>query len=103
MDDLKYYMVFASRFEQPPGVVHYGPAATRPRQLVWDAGAIGVFRAPSPELACQAAARKVGSVGSFFALEGTPFGVMMNPVDGVDELDSDFSPNPPRLPELTAK
>ncbi len=86
---MKFFMVFASRRELAPGQVHYGNADQRPRALTWEAGAMGVFRAERAELACQAAARKNGSAGTYFAIEGFPWGLEMNHVDGVEELGVD--------------
>lgn len=46
----------------------------------------GVFRCETAELACQAAAKKVGQIGTYFAIEGTPWGIDMMAVDDVLEL-----------------
>lgn len=52
-------------------------AAQRDRRedaLVWS-GPVGVFEADKAEHACQAAAKKVGWMGSYFAIDGYPWGV----------------------------
>lgn len=45
--------------------------------LVWDDTPVGVFPAESPDRACQAAAAASGRMGTFFAVEGRPWGVEM--------------------------
>lgn len=45
-----------------------------------------IFRADTAEQACQAAAKKMGSMGTYFAVEGTPWGVDLVDVEGVEEL-----------------
>lgn len=68
------------------------PQATGPRgeRLVPDNVTefqfVGIFRADHAEDACKAGARKLGSVGTYFAVEGTPWGVDMIEVEGVTEL-----------------
>lgn len=45
-----------------------------PPVLMWGAP-IGVFQADTAEAACKRAAKKVGYMGNFFAVEGSPWGV----------------------------
>lgn len=90
----KWFMVFSAGRRQQPGTAYAGPSHMAPVTLVWDSAPLGVFRAPSADLACQAAARKGGHAGTFFALEGLPWGLEMTPVDGVTELGEDFGNRP---------
>lgn len=50
-----------------------------------------IFRAACAEDACRAAAKKMGAVGTYFAVEGTPWGVEMLDVEGVEELGAEPS------------
>lgn len=86
---MKFFMVFGSRLEMTAGQVHYGRPEDRPRALTWDNGPLGVFQAETAELACQAAAKKNGTAGTYFAIEGYPWGLEMNQVAGVKELGAD--------------
>lgn len=82
--DLNWYMVFGAARGQQPGT--YVQGHDYPRVLNWGSGPIGVFHAPDAESACQAAARKSGVVGTFFAVEGFPWGVELTDVSDVTEL-----------------
>lgn len=48
-----------------------------------------IFRCDTAEQACQAAAKKIGGMGTYFAVEGTPWGVDLLDVEGVSELGDD--------------
>lgn len=84
--EMRWFMVYAAERRLQPGVVHQGPAETRPLSLVWENGAVGVFQATDATRACHAAARKHGRAGTYFAVEGTPWGLEMQPVEDVAEL-----------------
>lgn len=47
---------------------------------------VAIFRCDTAEQACQAAAKKSAMMGTYFAIEGTPWGVDMIEVEGVEEL-----------------
>lgn len=66
---MNWYIVFAS--EKRPANFVGG------KRLDWGQPPIGVYRAESPEEACQAAAQDHGSVSTMFAVEGTPWGLDM--------------------------
>ena len=69
--------------------------------LRWDNTPVGVFKAPDPESACKKAAHKAGSLGTYFAVEGYPWGVQMLEVDDVEELGgSELEQAKARLREL---
>lgn len=84
-------MVFGAHRGQRPGTAVRG--SVFPVELVWDSGALGVFGVedgPDAEgRACRAAARKHGAAGTFFAVEGVPWGVEMMEAPGVSELGAD--------------
>jgi hypothetical protein len=63
-----YYMVFGSTKRPLMGGGSY---------LDWHDNAIGVYSASEPEEACKAAAQDHGSFGTFFAIEGTVWGLEM--------------------------
>ena len=70
---MNYYMVFGSIKR---------PLTGGGSRLDWaidrqgyPAGPIGVYQADSPQEACQAAAADVAGMGTFFAVEGTPWGL----------------------------
>lgn len=52
-------------------------------ELVWSSKPIGAYKADSATDACKAAAADVGAVGTFFAVEGVPWGVSMMKIDNV--------------------
>ena len=54
--------------------------------LRWDNTPVGVFQADDAETACKAAAADCGQLGTFFAVEGYPWGVEMLAVEGVHKL-----------------
>lgn len=93
---MKWYLVFSADRRPIPGHTAYGPIESLPTGLVWASAPVGVFRAGSSQQACQAAAKKQGSIGTFFAVEGEPWGLEMQRVDGVDELGYGA-----QIPELT--
>lgn len=64
---MSFYLVFGS-IKRPIGFM--GEKA-----LDWGQPPIGVYNAPTPEVACQAAARDNGTMATYFAVEGTPWGV----------------------------
>lgn len=82
---MPFYIVFAAGRRPIPGAVVMGNAAV-PTGLVWDNQPVGVFRADDAELACRAAARKQGTVGTFFAVDGFAWGVELTDVEGAEEL-----------------
>lgn len=57
---------------------------------------VAVFHASSGEEACRAAAAKTKNLRTYFAVEGTPWGVDMLQVEGVVELGAE----PPQETEL---
>ena len=81
-----YYMVFA-------GQKHEG-------KLHWSAP-VGVFETDKAEEACQAAAKKVGWMGSYFAVEGFPWGIDLLETDATEfGADSNVNPLENRIREL---
>ena len=80
---MKHYIVFAAQPETYQDGYIEGPPRTyvenkRPTgRLLWQGQPVGVFRGESAEQACQAAARKAGVIGTFFAIEGFPWGVSL--------------------------
>lgn len=65
-----------------------------PRDPIRDAFVpVGVWGANSGDDACKAAAKKVGQVGTYFAVEGSPWGVDMLDVEGVHELGEEETPD----------
>jgi hypothetical protein len=52
----------------------------------WQEKPVGVFRAESAESACRLAAKKNGRMGTYFAVEGFPWGVEMFDADDASEL-----------------
>lgn len=49
------------------------------KRLDWGQPPIGVYEAATAGDACQAAASDAGSMATYFAVEGTPWGVDLNP------------------------
>lgn len=68
-NSMAFYIVFGS-VKRPVGFM--GDTA-----LDWGQPPIGVYSADSPEDACQTAARDHGQMATYFAVEGTPWGVDM--------------------------
>ena len=73
-----YFAVFAmTKHQDQPSFVGYQGGTPRfaqaPRALEWHI--VGVFETDSAEKACQAAAKKAERFGSFFAVEGFPWGI----------------------------
>lgn len=93
---MDHYMVFAADRRHLPGNASAGPPPAAQYGLVWDNYPVGVFKAPDAESACQAAARKEGRSGTFFAVAGVAWGLSLNPVDGVTELGDDLTQPPNR-------
>lgn len=62
---------------------------------------LGVFHAPTAEDACKAAAIKAGFAGTFFAVEGTPWGIDMYESE-VEEYGAPKDPAASRLDRLEA-
>lgn len=92
-----YYLVFSKRVEPPhpqaqvlsgPGGYPIGPGIgeVAARTII---SPISIFRADRAEDACQAAAKKVGSMGTYFAIEGTPWGVDLIDTEGTTELGAE--------------
>lgn len=79
-----YYAVLAmiKTEEQVGHPGRYAPEFTKEVHLDWRI--VGVFEAVSAEAACQAAAKKGGQVGSFFAVEGFPWGVELMDADAIE-------------------
>lgn len=112
-DQTDYYLVFAAKADtaQDPNPVEMAPRQYtyqhRPTgRLIWFGQPVGLFRAPTPEAACQSAARASGSMGTFFAVPGTPWGVSLLDAGGT-EVGLDFAAGPDpteqRIAELEAK
>lgn len=81
-----FYIVFAARSIQSQDPYHGAPQGVP--ELVWS-NPVGVFKADTATQACQAAAKKVGAFGNFFAVEGTPWGLDIYTDDGVQEFGKD--------------
>lgn len=64
---MNFYLVFGS-VKRPVGFM--GEKA-----LDWSNPPIGVYSADTPQDACQAAAKDNGQMATYFAVEGTPWGV----------------------------
>jgi len=62
-----FFMVFA-------GTKQSSSSDDSDKYIAWS-GPIAVFEADSAEEACQSCAKKVGWMGSYFAIEGFPWGV----------------------------
>ena len=92
-----YYIVFARTVNQPVGGYPGQPQGPVGAPSYNMTVVPTLFRAESPEKACQAAARKVGGMGTYFAVEGFPWGVDMMSVEGVSEVG-----DPAELPQLDA-
>lgn len=58
-------------------------------QLETGVTSIAAFHADSGEEACQAAAKKTKKLTTYFAVEGTPWGVDMLEVEGTRELGAE--------------
>lgn len=91
----QFYLVFCAQPEtvQDPQPVQTGYQAYEYQhkptgRLIWAHGPVGVFRADDAEEACKAASRKIGSMGTFFAVEGFPWGVSMVVADA-EELGTE--------------
>jgi hypothetical protein len=69
----------------PPGV------AVRDGQLKTFTSPLAVFHADTAEEACRAAAAATHRLTTYFAIEGTPWGVEMIKVDGVREIGASLS------------
>lgn len=79
----RHFLVYGSVRRPVFGGGHY---------LDWNEKPIGVFTGNQPEDACKAAAASVGTMGTFFAVEGTPWGIeLMN--TGAGELGRSLSAN----------
>jgi hypothetical protein len=76
---MNFYMVFAG--------------IKQDKLIQWSAQPVGVFRADSAEQACQAAAKKTGFMGNYFALQGTPWGIELFETDA-DEFGADTTIDP---------
>ena len=83
---MPYYIVFGANQQVPSGQAYGGPPTNAPHTLVWFNAPIGVFRTDTAERACMAAAKKSGAIGTFFAVDGTPWGVELMDVEGATEL-----------------
>jgi hypothetical protein len=59
-------------------------------ELKTAAGAVAAFHADTGEEACQAAARATKRLTTYFAVEGTPWGVEMIGVAGTSEIGADL-------------
>lgn len=71
---MKYYAVWSGVKDEDP----------RGRERIsW--GLAGIFKAENAESACQAAARKSQRMGTFFAIEGYPWGI-----DLMEQTASEF-------------
>lgn len=79
-----YFIVFGSQMLDRGGIC-------------WLANAVGVFECEDAESACQAAAKKAGSVTNFFAVPGTPWGVAMIDDNEVTEYGAGLSEEDKRL------
>jgi hypothetical protein len=93
---MHYWLVFAAQAvtTQDPNPVERGGRVWEYRhratgELAWAPSPIGMFHAESGDQACKAAARKIGSMGVFFAVSGTPWGVSMAD-SGAEEVGLDF-------------
>lgn len=101
---MAYYLVFAAQAVtvQDPNPVHVGGRAFEYQhratgELAWSGTPVGVFVAEDPESACRSAAQKSGTMGTFFAIEGFPWGVSLMSQGGAHELGMQ---EPPRRPEI---
>lgn len=54
--------------------------------LRWNNDPVGAFKAANADEACKAAARKRGVLGTYFAVEGLPWGAEMLDTPDVEEL-----------------
>lgn len=87
-----YYLVMSMYKEPQPasGYVAYdvrgNPVPVPSNQVApnihWTV--VGVFEADKAEDACQAAAKKNGSMGNYFAVEGFPWGIDLTETDAVE-------------------
>lgn len=76
--------------ESPPRYYMIFNAIRQGNRLSWP-NIVGVFKATTPEFACRAAAKRQGTVGTYFAVEGFPWGIEMEEVEGTEELGSERS------------
>jgi len=77
---MAYYMVLAGDKRQATPLT--------PSHIEWGQ-IIGVFSADDGEAACKAAAVKRGSAGTYFAVEGYPWGLSMMDAGTASELGAD--------------
>lgn len=81
---MSFFIVFGSK-KRPHGF-------TGGTYLDWvSGGIIGVYEADTPDDACTQAAKDSNDVGTFFAVEGTPFGTELIP-DTARKLGGGDSP-----------
>lgn len=86
----KYYMVFFA-------AVKTGDV------MQWSSTPVGVFKATTAEKACQAAAKKTGWMGNYFALEGFPWGVELFDTEEAAEWGDDETKNMTKLQQMEAR
>lgn len=84
-----YFLVFGQEVSEGarvfPGAPYPGGGTQiTPDELV--VHPVGIFRADRAEDACQAAAKRSRRMGTFFAVEGTPWGVDLIEVENVEQL-----------------
>jgi hypothetical protein len=86
---MNYYLVFGmTKTQDEPTYVGRSGAGGAPHfiqappALVWNP--LGVFTAATAEDACKAAAKKAQRFGSFFAVEGYPWGIDLMDTDATE-------------------
>lgn len=66
---MKFYLVFGSK-KRPADLIGG-------KKLDWGQPPVGIYYADDPDDACLAAAKEVGEMGTYFAVEGSPWGLDM--------------------------
>lgn len=84
-----YYIVF---FKQNVAAVPRAAGMPLAPRAHVEMGVVpAVFRCADAATACKAAAKRIGSMGSYFAVEGTPWGIDMLDVGVVEVLGEELN------------
>jgi len=81
---MAYWLVFGSK------KISRAPGSTE----LADWTPIGVYESDASDEACKAAAQREGTMGTYFAIEGSPWGITMLQPEGVKALGQEMGPNP---------
>lgn len=84
---MPHFIVFGSEEHEE------GQGKNKTRVMYWLNRPVGVFEAPGPVQACQAAAHKMGNVANFFAVEGLAWGIAFMEKPAVKEFGAPDAPD----------